>query len=218
LSIASDERTDEFTGGGEPPQRSRFPWWLVLLGLVLVALIAILLFRGDGDGDGGTTPPEQEVAEDAEGTTADDGEAAQGEEGADDAEGETDGADDTPVLEDVRPGTITAGGATVYPLQTDLTVADYDGVDVTGRAIPVESVVTDTGFWVGESDDDRIFVLVTGSAIDLEPGDTIDFEGVVVEHGRNFAERIGVERNEGARRLTELAGHIEIPTYRISSE
>jgi hypothetical protein len=215
LSITSDERTDEFTSGGEPPQRNRFPWWLVALGVVLVALVATLALR---DGDGDTTAPEQEVAEDAEGTTADDGEAAEGQEGADGPDGEADGADDTAAMADVRPGTISAGGATVYPLQTDLTVADYDGVDVTGRSVPVESVVTDTGFWVGESDEDRIFVLVTGSAIDLEPGDTIDFEGVVVEHGRNFAERIGVERNEGARRLTQLAGHIEIPTYRISSE
>jgi hypothetical protein len=202
LSITSEERSDEFTDGGESPQRHRFPWWLLLLGLVLIALVATLALRDDS-GEA-TTSPDQETAADVEDATGADDEAA--------------GADDTATIEDTRLGTITAGGATLYPVQEGLTIADFDGVDVTGRAMPVESVVTDTGFWVGTSDEDRIFVLVTGSAIDLEPGNTIDFDGVVVEHGRNFAERIGVERNEGARRLTDLAGHVEVPTYRISSE
>lgn len=203
MSTTSKERTGSYAAGGESPQRKK-PWWLLLLALALIALVAFLVTRGGGD-DADGTASQQEAAEDADGT-------AGGDEGAGGAGGNP----------DVQPGKITAGGATVYPLSEGLTVGDYDGQKVVGKGVPVESVVADEGFWVGQSADDRIFVLLTDadaeSAPEIQPGDTIDFKGEVVAHGDDFAQRVGVEGNEGAQRLNALAGHVEISQYRLSGE
>jgi hypothetical protein len=216
LSTTSTQRTDSPAPGAESPQRN-FPWWLLLLGVALIVLVAILVTRGGDDGDLATDSEQTQESQ-----TADDGDAPAQDEadepGAGDGDATTDGTADSA---DVQPGKVTAGGATVYPLQDDLTVADYDGVEVMGRDVPVESVVADEGFWIGTSADDRIFVRVTGtgteSAPDIQAGDTIDFDGVVVTHDDGFAQEVGVERNEGAQRLTALGGHIEIGEYRLAN-
>ena len=201
MSTTSTERAGAYAAGGESPQRSKFPWWLLLLALAVIAVVAFLLTRGADDAGDGTTTSEQQSGQTADGT----GGGAAG-----DAAGENAGK---------APGKISAGGATVYPLSEGLTVGDYAGQKVVGTAVPVESVVDDAGFWVGSNADDRIFVLLTGTGADsppVEPGDAIDFEGVVAKHGKGFAEQIGVQRNAGAKRLTALKGHVEIAEYRLA--
>lgn len=210
MSTTSTEHTRSSVVGGESPQRSRFPWWLLLLALAVIALVAFLLTRGDGDAGEGATTSQQEAAQGAD---------ASGDQEASDADADGDGVAEDP---DIQPGKITAGGATVYPLSDNLTVADFEGEEVVGRDVPVESVVADVGLWVGTGADDRIFVLVTGaggeSAPEVQAGDTINFEGEVVAHGDDFAQRVGVDRREGAQRLTALRGHVEIPQYRLSGD
>lgn len=207
MSTTSKERTGSDAAGGEAPQGKKFPWWLLLLALALIALVAFLLTRGGDDAGDGAATSQEESAETADGTADGDAADADAQEGAD---------------ADVQPGKVTVGGATVYPLSEGLTVGDYDGQDAIGRNVPVESVVADEGFWIGTSADDRIFVLLTNtgpeSTPEVEAGDTIDFEGVVVKHGDDFAQSVGVDGDEGAQRLNALAGHLEIPEYSPSGE
>ena len=123
--------------------------------------------------------------------------------------GATEGATDsaTPGAEGgAGSGTIAAGGATVYPLQEDLTLRDYAGTDVVASGVPVESVAGD-GFWVGTTKKDRVYVVAPDAQV--EPGATVSFEGVVRKHGKNYAKSVGVSNKEGAKRLNNLGGHIE---------
>ena len=221
MSTTSPDRTDADTAGREAPHRRKFPWWvLLLLALAVIALLAFALTRGGGIDDG-TATSEDQAAEDADGSAGGDAGEADTEDGADaddGSDGQGSGAKGS--NPDVVPGKITAGGATVYPLSSNLTVGDYDGQDVVGKGVRVESVVADEGFWVGKNANDRIFVLLTNTGPESAPavtaGDMIDFEGVVVAHGPEFAEQVGVDRNEGAQRLAALAGHVEVPEYRLS--
>ena len=103
-------------------------------------------------------------------------------------------------------GTIAAGGATVYPLQADLTLRDFAGENVVATGVPVESVAGD-GFWVGTTAKDRVYVVAPDA--EVEPGATVSFEGVVRKHGKNYATSVGVSNKKGAKRLNDLRGHIE---------
>lgn len=103
-------------------------------------------------------------------------------------------------------GTIAAGGATVYPLQEDLTLREFAGNEVVATDVPVESVAGD-GFWVGTTKSDRVYVLAPKAKV--KPGDVVSFEGVVRKHAKNYAKSVGVGKKKGAKRLNSLGGHIE---------
>jgi hypothetical protein len=84
---------------------------------------------------------------------------------------------------------------------------------VTLRGLVVESVPADTGFWATTRDDRRVWVklvLADGSPMPVQAGERVDVTGVVVPHGRGFAEREGVGAGADAELLTRQGRHIEV--------
>ena len=88
------------------------------------------------------------------------------------------------------------------------------GRPITVTAVEVQSVPADEGFWIGSSDDNRIWVELTGrpseSPYDVDKGDSVSFTGVVVANPKGFAARSGVVDSEGRRQLTAQGRHIQV--------
>jgi hypothetical protein len=113
---------------------------------------------------------------------------------------------------------VTADGESVLDLvaQPDPTAAlgALAGQPVTGTGVQVLSVPADEGFWVGTSDQQRVWVQLTGEAgespYQVTEGDTVDFEGTVVAHDEAFAGEVGVDEAEGAELLATQATHLEV--------
>jgi hypothetical protein len=131
----------------EPHRRgSRLGWLWALLALLAVALIAALaLGLFDGDDDGGNTAGQGQGA------------AEQGAGSAQEAAGAGGTATDAG-------GSMTVGGTSILPPPAG-GLGDYVGQDATGKSVVVQSVVrnaeeNDTleGFWVGSSQQDRVYV------------------------------------------------------------
>ncbi|WP_299036748.1 hypothetical protein [uncultured Pseudokineococcus sp.] len=128
------------------------------------------------------------------------------------------GAPGAPALPQAGPDDVlvTASGVAVLPLVTGATDGSLTGVvgePVTADGVVVQSVVTDKGFWVGPSADERAFVrfVVEGeSEVDITEGQTLDFEGVVVEAPVGFAEEIGLAEDEGLSLLESQGAYIQV--------
>ena len=168
---------------------------LPLLGLLLLAAVIVVLFlllRGDDDSSTDSTTPAGEttssVSQSADGGAPSAGASASGGEAA---------------------GTVDAGGTALLPVpQSGL--AAYSGQDVTGTSVPVESVVSDEGFWVGESQQDRVFVQldVSGeSPFKVTAGQTVSFAGVLRELSGDPL-TVGVTDPEGASMLKQQGQYI----------
>ena len=112
---------------------------------------------------------------------------------------------------------VTAGGDDVLQLAAGADAAaalgGLSGQPVTGTAVRVLSVPADEGFWVGSSDQDRVWVQLTGEAgespYQVEEGDVVDFSAAVVAHDPSFAGQVGVDQAEGATQLTDQGQHLE---------
>ena len=87
------------------------------------------------------------------------------------------------------------------------------GKSVEAKGVPVESVPSDEGFWVGTGGNSRVFVQLAGggeSPVKVEKGDRVDFTGSLDQHGANFADRAGVSAKEGADLLGQQAVHVQV--------
>ena len=119
---------------------------------------------------------------------------------------------------------VTADGQSVLDLASGADAASALGgladQSVTGSGVQVLSVPADEGFWVGTSDEQRLWVQLTGEAgespYQVQEGDTVDFEGTVVAHDGGFAEQVGLAAADGAAQLTEQATHLEVPKSGVS--
>jgi hypothetical protein len=173
------ERSEYTTRRGavatEPHGRRRRLGWLwallALLAAALVAALALGLFDGDDDG----------------GQTAGQGQGAAEQRGAGSAQ-EAAGAGGTAT---VAGGSLTAGGTSILP-PPGSGLGDYVGQDATGNSVMVQSVVRNAeedntleGFWVGSSEQDRVYVewggTVGSNEADYTPkvGEKVDLTGPV---------------------------------------
>jgi hypothetical protein len=113
---------------------------------------------------------------------------------------------------------VTAAGANLLGAAT-ADLATHDGQAAAGRAVKVQSVPADEGFWVGASEQDRLWVQLTGtggeSDYKVKEGDTIDFTGTVTKAAEGFAAKAGVTAAEGADQLTQQGYHISAPSSSI---
>ncbi|MGK5684119.1 hypothetical protein [Actinoplanes sp. URMC 104] len=180
--------------------------WLVPLIIALVVLIALLLLLSQCGGDddntsaGTTTATPTAAATSAAATpgTATDTATATAEDGA---------------------GTVTAGGASLLGAGGAQNLSANDGKQATGQGVKVQSVPADEGFWVGSSEQDRVWVQLTGtngeSYYKVKQDDTVNFSGTVTRAAEGFAAKTGVTAAEGADQLTEQGYYISVPASSV---
>ena len=112
---------------------------------------------------------------------------------------------------------LTSGGTALLPLPAG-GLGAYSGAPAEARSVTVESVVSDEGFWVGDSPTERVFVrLVTGgieSPVGIEAGRTVSFTGTVTPNPADVG-TLGVTAEEGAGLLSKQGQHIEVPLGQI---
>jgi hypothetical protein len=112
-----------------------------------------------------------------------------------------------------------AGGDSILGGSAPQDLGDYHDQQAVGRAVRVQSVPADEGFWVGTSQSDRIWVQLTGtrgeSDYKVKEGDTVDFTGTVTKAAEGFAADAGVTAAEGAAQLTEQGYYVAVPSSSV---
>ena len=193
------------------------PWALLGLLALLVAGTFLLINAVDDDGPDG-----------AAGDTL--GQAGSGGSGLDgqDGDGKVAGTEEESASEgdDAAPdagASLTADGEDVLAAAARGSLADRAGQAVTGTAV-VESVVSDEGFWVGSSAQDRVFVFLTPEArqsqgesgFQVTAGQTVQLEGALttLEESPEVAE--GVTADEGADQLTEQGAYVRADSVTLA--
>ena len=178
-------------GGRDRGGASWLPWVLGLLALLLIGLLIWALVANSDDSDTtatGDTGTEQEL------------------------DGGSTGTGDTGTAGEGTPGTIVAGSEDVLAAATAGDLGSFAGQQVTGTAVPVESVIADEAFWVGPSADERVLVYITDagaeSGVDVDAGDTVTFSGTLQPVEDGFTEQAGIDETEGATDLTEQSYYI----------
>jgi len=178
----------------ERPRRRRGLWWI--LGLLLFVLLLILLLRGCGDDDDNGSGAGGATTEQTDGGSGDTGDTG-GDSG--DAEG---GA-----------GSLTSDGQNVFAeiLGGPGALEGLLGKDAEGTSVTVQEVVNEDGFWVGTSEEDRVFVEIEddgAASIDVAKGDTVSFTGVIEQNIE--AETYGLREEQGAQQFRDQGAHVQV--------
>lgn len=165
-------------------RRGGTPWWIWLLGLAALGLIAFMIFQGlDDDGSAGG-------AGTATGGTSQGGVVAG------------------------SPGTLVANGTDLLPLSSDAdALGGYEGQSVEGTEVSVESVTGDETFWVGNSTDERFFVFLNlsgESGPDIDQGDEVNLRGTLQPLPVDFEDRFELSSDEGADQLEQQGRYLEV--------
>lgn len=205
----------------------RRPWWIwALIALVIIVVLILLLVQcgsggGAGDPDEAAAPAptgapaaaDPSAGADASGSAAAPGTAPGGA-----AATAAPGSGSTGSGGAGAAGTLTAGDTALLPItgaagpSGELTA--LVGRPVSAQGVPVESVPSDEGFWIGSSPTDRVFVQLTvppgESPYQVQAGQLVTFSGAMAANAPGYAEQIGVTAEEGADQLTREAAHIEV--------
>ena len=192
------------------PRRDRkaplgwLPWAALaaIAALVLLSLLAINAVDDDGaDGPAGDTLGQSE-ASDGSGVDGEDGDGRVTADGSDAAGSDASGGAGAQGL--------SAGGQDLLALAAGGGLAGAAGQPATGTAT-VESVVSDEGFWVGSSPEQRVFVYLTPQArqssgesgFQVDAGQTVSLQGTAVPVGELPEAVAGVEESEGLQQLQQ---------------
>lgn len=112
---------------------------------------------------------------------------------------------------------LSIGGQPAFS-EGGLKLARYEGKQARASGVQVLSVPSDEGFWVGPSDDNRIWVSLIGSgesSIRVRSGQSLQFEGKLVRNPPGLISRIGLEPREGAAELRRQGYHISVKQARL---
>jgi len=180
----------------------------LLVGILIIAALLLSQCGGDDDPAGGS---------DDAGSTSSSPSSSSSSSSSPSSSGSPSSASSSPAAGSGQGQVVTAGGDDVLQLAAGADAAAFGGLSgqpVTGTAVRVLSVPADEGFWVGSSDQDRVWVQLTGEAgespYQVTEGDVVDFEGTVVAHDQAFAATVGVDEAAGAAQLTEQGSHLEV--------
>ena len=94
------------------------------------------------------------------------------------------------------------------------------GRAVTGRSMRVLAVPADEGFWISNTDGDRVWVQLhtrgRESGVNVNAGDRVSFTGHVQVDDKHFAAHVGVTPKEGAALLTKEGAHVEVSVAELT--
>ena len=225
MSDLRTRTTGSTSAGGERRRKRGLGWLWALLALAAIAALVIFLIarnagdEGDDDGNLDTTNEESSSGEGGDDPATDERSGGDGSGGAGDWATETTagggGGGGEGAGQPAAGGSpLTSEGASLLPVPAS-GLAAYAGQPADATSAPVESVVSDEGFWVGNSTEDRVFVrLVTGGAespVQVAAGRPISFSGTVTANPPDVESAFGVTAAEGAALLTQQGHHIEVP-------
>ena len=206
------------------------PWALLLGLLALLALVFLIINADDDDG------PEGPAGDSLGQVSSGDGSSIKGSDGA---SGEPSAAtDQSPAPTDTQPSQPSAAGgapggagadAQLKVGQQDLlalsggSLADQVGQPVTGST-KVESVVSDEGFWAGNSPAERTFVYLTPEArkangeskFQVKAGQTVNVTGTMETPQSAPKAVAGVTANEGLDQLTKQGALVSAATVELA--
>jgi hypothetical protein len=187
-----EQRADR---GGDKGGASK--WLLPLLALIALAVVLFFVIKGCGD--------DESTESASTGTTAE-------------ATPEADAGAESMATQ--AAGSLTADGQDLLPLPNG-GLEQFADASVTGTGVAVESVVADEAFWVGESEQERVFVhleLTGESPFKVQPGDSIDLSGSMKPVQGTEAEQFGVTAEEGLDQLESQGQYIEVTELAEGSE
>ena len=121
------------------------------------------------------------------------------------------------------PGNLVVGGRNILDEAAAGRLAQLSGQSAAGQSITVQSVVADEGFWVGQSDQSRVFVFLSPQAkskpgespFQVRAGQRIDLTGVVKPVPGDLTP-LGVDQAEGSGQLRSQGHYVEANSVRLS--
>ena len=222
---------DEGAGG----KKKRWAGWLIALGLLaLLGLLAFLVARNTGD-EGDTDGVDLSNDRQGGATEATNAASNAADSASRAATTATGGSVTTaaPGIGSVTTAAPTAGAGTVAAALTTGSddvlalagtnqLAGVSGRPVQGRAVTVESVVADEGFWVGNSATQRVFVFMTPQArtasgespFQVSANQQVNLTGAM-RAGPDPA-ALGVDEAEGAAQLTAQGQYVEATSLSLA--
>lgn len=198
------------------PERRRRPWWLwLLLALAALVLFFVLISRCGSN----TTNPGSGIPTSAATSSTSPSASASASSSSSSPTSSTSyprSPSSTSTAVGGVGATLTAAGKPLLPLSLSAPSGDlstYAGQSVRAAGVTVQSVPADEGFWVGDSETDRVWVQLVGegeSPYEVKAGDQVQFTGELVPNPGSFADTAGLVAGEGAAQLTRQKNHIEV--------
>ena len=119
----------------------------------------------------------------------------------------------------VAPAQLTVGESRLLPAGRVGSLREYAGRIAVARAVPVESVPADEGFWVGNGPGRRVWVQLATrgeSSVRVRPGQLASFTAEVVAATGDFPSRTGVTAAEGAGELRASGAYVLLDPTRLT--
>jgi RNA polymerase sigma factor (sigma-70 family) len=115
----------------------------------------------------------------------------------------------------------TAAGITLMPVPGPATLKAVVGQRIVIRDMPVQSVVSHPGFWIGTAGDQRLYVHLDNAdaaRARIVVGRDVTFVAVLTANPAGFAASDGVAPSEGAALLTAQAVHLSVEATKVVQE
>ena len=202
-----------------PRRKSPLGWlpWAALAAIAAIVLLSLLAINAvDDDGPEGAAGDSlgQVSGSDGSGANGEDASGSAGANGSSGSSGGT-GAAAAPALK--------GGDQDLLAVAASGGLAGLAGQAVTGTGV-VESVVSDEGFWVGTSAQDRVFVFLTEQArqssgesgFQVKAGQTVSITGAVEPLAQEPAVATGVEESEGRAQLDQQAHYVRADAVQLA--
>lgn len=109
------------------------------------------------------------------------------------------------------PGSLISAGQDVFAqvLGGPGALEGVRDMEVVGTSVPVNEVVNESGFWIGTSEEDRIFLELEGAGAQaVKAGEKVSFTGVMEQN--LGAETYGISEEGGAQQFRDQGLHVQV--------